>query len=552
MKAIRPATPAKMPNALHGGVLLNVPALTTPSRAFNLPLFTNYCVALNNRTELPVQPLVKVGQSVQQGEQIAPPTRPNHTPIYAPTSGIITGFWQSTPQHPITHIELCSDGLDTVYPRAAEPNWQQLSAQQCQARLVQAGIAALEHTGLSLLTQPQHASGPIQTLIVNAAESDPWQTADASVLLHQAEAILKGIRVLCHCWPIQQIWLAIADQNSQSLTHLTSLLAQQPDPLRSKIQLRRVDARYPASGERQLVQQLMGQTLKPKQHSATLGILCLNVQTVLSAGAAVYFGEPVSSRVITLAGGQLQWQGQVQMRNGTRAQDLLAWAGYRPSPAPVLSNGYMMGKQLFDLTQPMGLTTTALLAPSPEQYPEPGPQEPCIRCGLCADVCPEQLQPQELWRTLLVQNLPAASHHHLEACILCAACNTVCPSQLPLAHTFAAGQQQWQSHSAQQQRAAHAQQRFEHRQERLAEAAAAQAQRRARRSALAAQRHPPSSTQRATAANIEPHQALTQRLASAEQKLAGALPGERKAMQMTVRKLKQQLARHPHETSPDA
>jgi electron transport complex protein RnfC len=170
-------------------------------------------------------------------------------------------------------------------------------------------------------------------------------------------------------------------------------------------------------------------------------------------------------------------------------------------------------------------------------------------------VCPEQLKPQELWRTLQAEDKPAAAAHQLDACILCAACNTVCPSQIPLMQTFALGQQQWHTHQAQQQRAALAQQRFEQRQQRLATATAEQQSRRARRAALAAQRRelPTHTTPDSTEPPQSPaFQALADRLAQAEQKLAEATPGERKAMQMTVRKLKQQLARQQNEAGSDA
>lgn len=534
-----------------GGVLLPVTALVAPSPPQSLPLFVDYCVPLSERPGLPAHPLVVPGQTVYRGERIAQQSHPHNAHVHAPTSGRITRLHQSSEHHPVTHIELQADGHDQAAPTLPSSDWTQCSPEHCKERLQQAGIIGLGGAGFPLMSKAHSDAIQPHTLIINAVECDPWQSSDVSVLLNNYEGVLLGVQALCHCWPIQEVFLtiktAVVEPLAACQAQASSLSAPRPNLL-----IRTVADQYPSGGERQLVQQLLGQRLQPAQRSSTLGILCCNVQTVLSAGLAIAKEMPLISRVTTLAGGQLNWQGQVILRNGTRARDLLDWAGYQPSSAPVLLQGLMMGSPLTDLAQPLGKTTTALLAPSPTQWPEPASADPCIRCGDCAEVCPEQLKPQELWRTLQANDKPAAAAHQLDACILCGACNTVCPSHIPLVQTFALGQQEWHSHQAQQHRAALAQQRFEQRQHRLAAAEAAQAERRARRAAMAAER-------RQTAVEVASEhpqnpelQALAERLASAEQKLAKATPGERKAMQMTVRKLQQQLARLQQEGNSDA
>ena len=534
-------TPARFP--MHGGLDLAQPALTPPSAPVNLPIFPSYCVALNERPGLPAQPVVAVGQHVLRGELIAQQSHALNSPVHAPSSGVITQLHQSAPHQPITQIEIASDGEDQAQPQAhADVN--ALSSAECLARLTQAGVVGLGGAGFPLLAKVQRRAP--HTLIVNAVECDPWQSADVSVLIHQLDAVLLGITALCRCWPGVQVILAVKALPSHTQA---SLQAHHCAPT---LQVHSVSARYPSGGERQLVQQLLGQTLRPHQHSAELGILCCNLQTVVAAGAAVQANAPVISRVTTLAGEQLQWQGQVNLRNGTRAQDVLQWAGYQTSAAPVFINGLMMGQPLATRMQPLGKTTTALLAPSPTQWPTAPEPDPCIRCGACAEVCPEHLKPQELWRTLSASDHSAAAAYQLDACILCSACNWVCPSHIPLAQTFAQGQQHWHQHQAQQARAAQAQQRFEQRQLRLAATSAAQAERRARRAAQAAQRQVALPATNAQPAPSEATEALAAKLASAEQKLALATPAERKAMQMTVRKLQQQLARLQQEPPSDA
>lgn len=540
-----PLTPTRAPFGLRGGVDLAVPAIAAPSAPVRLPIFPSYCVALNERSGLPAQPIVELGQTVLRDEPIARQNHVLNTPVHAPTSGIITQLHQSAPHQPITHIEIQADGKDQAQPKT-QTDAAALSNTALLARLADAGVVGLGGAGFPLLAKTKHHTP--QVLIVNAVECDPWQSADVSVLLHQTDEVLRGIHTLCQCWPIEQVILAVKDD----VPTQPFAAAWAAHHATLELQVGTVSSRYPSGGERQLVQQLLGLRLRPDQHCAELGILCCNVQTVVAAGAAVHAQSPVISRVITLAGKQLQWQGHVHLRNGTRAQDLLQWAGYQPSTAPILINGLMMGQPLVTLTQPLGKATTALLAPSPEQWPQSPTPDPCIRCGACAEVCPEQLKPQELWRTLSADDHPAAAALQLDACILCNACNWVCPSHLPLAQTFAQGQHHWQQHQAQQARAAHAQRRFEQRQLRLASAEAAQAERRARRAALAAQRQAAQPTMAPAPSANTTAENLVAKLASAEAKLAQATPAERKAMQMTVRKLQQQLARLQQEPGQDA
>lgn len=530
------------PFSMHGGIDLAMPHLITPSVPVRLPIFPSYCVALSERSGLPAQPLVEVGQSVLRGQVIAQQTHRHNTFVHAPTSGTITQWHQSAPHQPITHIEIQSDGQDQGLPET-QTDLTRLSRDEMLKPLAQSGVLGLGGAGFPLLAKTAHQSP--HTLIVNGVECDPWQSADVSVLTHQLEAILLGIRVLCRCWPIERVVLAV--KKGALSSPLPAALNTYPT-----LQIRTVSSRYPSGGERQLVQQLLGLKLRADQHCAELGILCCNVQTVAAAGAAVQNQSPVISRVITLAGDQLQWQGHVHLLNGTRAQDVLQWAGYQPSATPVLVNGLMMGQPLSDLSEPLGKTTTALLAPSSAQWPKAPAPDPCIRCNACAEVCPEQLKPQELWRTLDADDHPAAAEFQLDACILCRACNWVCPSHLPLAQTFAHGQQHWQQYQAQQARSAHAQHRFEQRQQRLAAAEVAQAERRARRAALAAQRRGAQPNVASPQTANSALDTLAAKLASAEAKLAHATPAERKAMQMTVRQLQQQLARLHQEFQSDA
>jgi electron transport complex protein RnfC len=61
---------------------------------------------------------------------------------------------------------------------------------------------------------------------------------------------------------------------------------------------------------------------------------------------------------------------------------------------------------------------------------------PCIRCARCAEACPVNLQPQELYWFAKSSNLEKARDYKLFDCIECGCCSYVCPSHIPLVQYY--------------------------------------------------------------------------------------------------------------------
>lgn len=94
------------------------------------------------------------------------------------------------------------------------------------------------------------------------------------------------------------------------------------------------------------------------------------------------------------------------------------------------------------------------------------PAEPCIRCGECANVCPMQLLPQQLYWHSQAENLIQLQAFDLSACIECGKCDLACPSQIPLVHHFREMKGKITEKAQQDKAAALAKQRYENQQQR--------------------------------------------------------------------------------------
>lgn len=63
-------------------------------------------------------------------------------------------------------------------------------------------------------------------------------------------------------------------------------------------------------------------------------------------------------------------------------------------------------------------------------------EQPCIRCGDCAPVCPVNLQPQRLLLRLRDGDLAAMQREGALDCTQCGRCDVVCPSRIPLTQRY--------------------------------------------------------------------------------------------------------------------
>jgi electron transport complex protein RnfC len=96
----------------------------------------------------------------------------------------------------------------------------------------------------------------------------------------------------------------------------------------------------------------------------------------------------------------------------------------------------MMGFDLPNEQVPITKAANCIIAAAPDLFAAPPPAMPCIRCARCADACPVNLQPQELYWFSKSDNFEKARDYNLFDCIECGCCTYVCPSDIPLVQYY--------------------------------------------------------------------------------------------------------------------
>ncbi|EML9986102.1 MULTISPECIES: electron transport complex subunit RsxC [Citrobacter] len=461
----------------NGGI--HPPEMKTQSNGTPLrqvPLAQRFVMPLKQHIGAEGELCVAEGQHVLRGQAL---TRGwgRMLPVHAPTSGTVVAIAPHSTAHPSALAELSviidADGEDRWIEREGWQDYRSQSREALIERIHQFGVAGLGGAGFPTGNKLKGGGDKIETLIINAAECEPYITADDRLMQDCAAQVVEGIRILAHILQPREVLIGIEDNKPQAISMLRAVLADARD-----ISLRVIPTKYPSGGAKQLTQILTGKQVPHGGRSSDIGVLMQNVGTAYAVKRAIVDGEPITERVVTLTGETVSRPGNVWARLGTPVKHLLNDAGFCPSADQmVIMGGPLMGFTLPWLDVPVVKITNCLLAPSATEMGEPQEEKGCIRCSACADACPADLLPQQLYWFSKGQQHDKATAHNIADCIECGACAWVCPSNIPLVQYFRQEKAELYAISQEEKRAAEAKARFEARQARLEREKAARLER---------------------------------------------------------------------------
>lgn len=439
----------------------------------SLPLFDEYIVPIQQHIGIAATPIVSIGDKVLGGQLIGTPTGAMSAGIHAPTSGEVVAIEARPIAHPSglfdTAIVIRSDGEDKFVDAEPMLNWRELGKSQLIERIATFGVTGLGGAGFptSLKLNGQR---PIKTLIINGTECEPYITADDMLMREHAADIRQGVEIIAQLLEApDEIIIGIEDNKPEALGFMRQAFAG------TGYEVVSFPTKYPSGGEKQLIQILTGREVPSGDIPAALGIVVQNVGTAAAIKQCVVDGIPITSRVTTVTGEGINGRGNFHARIGSKMRDVLSHCDSNSTPHTVVMGGPMMGFEVSKLDAPIVKSTNCLLVP--ESTPHVDASE-CIRCGLCAEVCPASLLPQQLYWYAKADDHEKLNSYHLSDCIECGACAFVCPSSIPLVQHYRAAKGRIKEAQADQLRADRARQRFEFRKSRIE---AAEAEREAKR-----------------------------------------------------------------------
>nr|WP_247682590.1 electron transport complex subunit RsxC [Pseudoalteromonas sp. MMG013] len=431
-----------------------------------LPLPEKLILPLKQHIGANGQLIVSKGQTVLKGQALTQPSGNWSLPIHAPTSGEITNIAAMPSAHPSAlpelSIILTPDGKDTWIPLTENTHIDTLSHQALIDIIHNAGIAGMGGAGFPTYIKAD-SQRPVEFLVINGVECEPYITADDMLMREHADQIVKGIEVMQQLLTPELILIGIEDNKPHAISAM-----QQACQHNKKILVKAIPTLYPSGGEKQLIRVLTSKEVPSGGIPADIGVLVQNVGTLFAVSEAVFAGKPLIERVVTVTGNTIQRPQNVWALIGTEIKHLLDSQGFEPVDAQrVVMGGPMMGFTLPSVRIPVVKTTNCILAPDNTELAEPGEEKACIRCSACADVCPQTLLPQQLQWFAKGKEYDKLEDYNLFDCIECGACSYVCPSEIPLVQYYRVAKAEIREQKIEQVNAERAKVRFEARKARL-------------------------------------------------------------------------------------
>ena len=398
-----------------------------------LPAPAQVVIPMSMHIGAPCQPLVKKGDLVTVGQKIGDNTG-MCVPVHASVSGKVLAV-EARP-HPngtnVMSVVIENDFQDTLCEDIApRENVDELSADELIKIIHDAGVAGMGGATFPTDVKISSGMGKLDTIIVNAAECEPYITSDDRLLRETPERVIEGLRLLLRIFGLEKGYIGIEANKKVAIETLQKLC-----PAGGDIVVQVLKTRYPQGAEKQLIQTVTGRQIPPGGLPAAVGCGVFNAATCAAVYDAVYLGMPLVKRGVTVTGEAIATPKNFIAPIGTSFADLIAAAGgFAEDPYKVLTGGPMMGMTQFDLNVPVIKGTNAVTCLTNKAKVEVA--EPhCIRCGRCVGVCPMHLMPLYLYQAERKNNIDDLNKRNIGDCIECGSCAYICPARIPLVQSF--------------------------------------------------------------------------------------------------------------------
>lgn len=386
----------------------------------------------------PLKRVVEVGDEIKLGQVVALREGFGAMPIHASVSGKVTGVkkvWHSSGKM-VEAIEIENDFKNTLDDACVEEKQiSKLTREQLVEKMKQGGLAGLGGAGFPTYVKYMSKS-PIDAVIVNAVECEPYLTCDYALFSTDPAKLLRGLSYSLRAADAKVGYIAYKHYNHEYEELLKPLLKEYP-----QIHLFPVDDVYPSGWEKYIVEHVLNKTYS--RLPAEAGAIVDNLATVMFFADMVEKNLPLVSRAITITGEGITAPRNYLVPIGTKVSELVQLSGgyvegLNPAESLYIAGGPMTGRAILIDDLIVNDTLGAVIV---KPLPDTKPATACLGCGRCSDVCPVFLSPTEVQRALELEDYKALKDLNADKCIACGLCSHVCPSRIEITDYAVRGKQ---------------------------------------------------------------------------------------------------------------
>jgi len=403
-----------------------------------VPIPKKVVLPLLQHTGSPAEPLVTAGDEVTVGRMIAKPSGFISSAIHATISGRITkiGYSPTPTQGRVLSVTIESnkDEDQQVKAPAAPRHIEAFSKEELLNMIRDAGIVGLGGAAFPTnvkLSPPK--TKPIDTVILNGAECEPYLTCDHRIMLEKTKEVLKGLDIIVKILGAKKAYIGIED-NKLSAIYATdrALEALKEKGACANFEIAVLKTKYPQGAEKQLIKSILNRVVPAGGLPMDVGCVVQNVGTVFAVYEAVYFVKPLIERVVTITGLCVREPVNLWVRIGTLLSDLVdAFGGFTKAPKKIIVGGPMMGVSQYTMEIPITKGVCGIIFLGEDEL-DRSTESVCIRCGRCIEVCPMGLAPTTLMHRVKKDDFGEAKELGIMHCYECGSCGYVCPAKIPL------------------------------------------------------------------------------------------------------------------------
>lgn len=388
-------------------------------------------IPLSQHTGAPAKPEVNIGDEVKRGQLIGSPAGFVSAPVHASISGKVTAIAEFL--HPsgrmISSVVIESDGKDEGISFKENVDYMSMGVEEIKAIIKDAGIVGLGGAAFPTnvkLSPPKEK--PIDTVILNGAECEPYLTADHRLMVEHSQEIVEGLKIIMKTLGVNKGYIGIEENKPDALEKMREVVSKE-----SNIEIRSLEVKYPQGAEKMLIKAIKGREVPSRGLPMDVGVVVQNVGTALAIYEAVKYGKPLIERVVTVTGKGIKEPKNLMVRIGTLISDVVGQCGGLVNGAvKVIVGGPMMGFAQWSLDVPVIKGTSGILVLTEDEYVSSEEYFPCIRCGNCIDVCPMGLNPSMLSILSEKGRYEETKEYNLFDCFECGSCAFVCPANRPM------------------------------------------------------------------------------------------------------------------------